>query len=476
MNSVNLKFICNDELIDTNINPSVTVLDFLRLEKHLTGTKEGCREGDCGACTILVGEPEGNFINYKTVNSCLLPVSEVNGKHVVSVEGLNTKGLSPFQAALVEESGTQCGFCTPGFVVAFTGFLLFTDSFDLESAKIALTGNLCRCTGHFRIIKSIEKILKLFSGNTAISFTERINLLTQFQFLPEYFKNIPDRLQNIQRRLSSSEISAYPVFVSGGTDLFVQQGHKLKEKNTVFMSDILKGQKIRIEDNELSINAFTTVSELENSSIIKRIFPSFSGISKLFGSLQIRNRATLGGNINNASPIGDMSVFLLALNSRIHLTDGKTTRSLYLKDYFKDYKKLDRRDHEYTLKFTVKIPPRNFLLNFEKVCKRTYLDIASVNTAIYLETANDVIRSANISAGGIAPVPLYLKESSAFLKDRKITPETIIELINISKMEISPISDARGSVEYKTLLLGQLISAHFLKLFPDVIRQEEIIC
>jgi xanthine dehydrogenase small subunit len=476
MNSVNLKFICNDELIDTNINPSATVLDFLRLDKHLTGTKEGCREGDCGACTILVGEPEGNFINYKTVNSCLLPISEVNGKHVVSVEGLNVKDLSPFQTALVEESGTQCGFCTPGFVVAFTGFLLFTDSFDVESAKIALTGNLCRCTGHFRIIKSMEKILKLFTGNTAVSLTERINLLTQMQFLPEYFKNIPARLQNIHRTLSSSEISPGSIFISGGTDLFVQQGHKLKERNTVFMSDILKGPKIRIDDNELTINAFTTVSDLENSSIIKRIFPGFNEVSKLFGSLQIRNRATLGGNVNNASPIGDMSVFLLALNSRIHLTDGKTARTLFLKEYFKDYKKLDRRDDEYTLKFTIKIPPRNFLLNFEKVCKRTYLDIASVNTAIYLEVENDMIVNANISAGGVAPVPLYLMESSAFLKDKKITTGTVKELINISKKEISPISDARGSAEYKTLLLGQLISAHFLKLFPEFIKQEDILC
>ena len=476
MSSVNLKFICNDELVETNINPAVTVLDFLRQDKLLTGTKEGCREGDCGACTILVGEPEGNFINYKTINSCLLPIAEVNGKHVVSVEGLNINGLSPFQTALAEDGGTQCGFCTPGFVVSFTGFLLSTDTFDIESAKTALTGNLCRCTGHYRIIKSMEKILKPFRDNTKISLTERIDTLIQLKFLPEYYRNMPDRLQKIQRTLSHGELYRDSVYISGGTDLFVQQGHKLKEKNIVFLSDILRGPKIRIEDDEITISASTTVSELESSSIIKKVFPLFGEISKLFGSLQIRNRATIGGNINNASPIGDLSVFLLALNSRIQLTNGKTTRTLFLKEYFKDYKILDRLDDEYTARFSVKIPLPNSLISFEKVSKRTFLDIASVNSGIYLETSNDIITNSNISAGGVAPVPLYLKDSSAFLKDKKVTPGIVKELINIAVKEISPISDVRGSAEYKTLLFKQLLLAHFLKLFPGVIKQEEILC
>ncbi len=473
--NVHLKFICNNEYVETDINPSVTVLDFLRLQQHLTGTKEGCREGDCGACTILVGEMTGNFIRYKSVNSCLLPVSEIHGRHVVSIEGLNVKGMSPFQETLVNEGGTQCGFCTPGFVVSFASFLLSTDSFDAETALSFLGGNLCRCTGHNRIISAVEKTLSGFSGGAAASFSERVGLLINKNFLPAYFADIPERLKNIQREHKIFEGAENAVFVSGGTDLFVQQGDSLTEKNVVFLSGVLKGEKIWIEGDELFLSAAATVSDLENSEIINRIFPTFKDLSKLFGSLQIRNRATLGGNINNASPIGDMSVFLLSLNAKVFLSNGKTIRSLYLKDYFKDYKTLDRNEDEFTQKFSVPLPRGGYKLSFEKVSKRTYLDIASVNTSLYIEY-DSVITKAGLSAGGVSPVPLFLKESSGFLIGKEISSITLGGLVEVALGEIKPISDVRGSAEYKTLLLGRLLRAHFLKLFPEVIKAEDTLC
>lgn len=473
--NVHLKFICNNEYVETDINPSVTVLDFLRLQKHLTGTKEGCREGDCGACTILVGEMTGNFIRYKSVNSCLLPVSEIHGRHVVSIEGLNVKGMSPFQETLVNEGGTQCGFCTPGFVVSFAAFLLSTDSFDTDTALSFLGGNLCRCTGHNRIISAVEKTLSGFSGGAAASFSERVGLLIKKNFLPAYFADIPERLKSIQREHKIFEGAENAVFVSGGTDLFVQQGDSLTEKNTIFLSGVLKGEKIWIEGDELFLSAAATVSDLENSEIINRVFPAFKDLSKLFGSLQIRNRATLGGNINNASPIGDMSVFLLSLNAKVFLSNGKTIRSLYLKDYFKDYKTLDRNADEYTHKFSVPLPRGVYKLSFEKVSKRTYLDIASVNTSLYIEY-DSVITKAGLSAGGVSPVPLFLKDSSEFLKGKEISSGTLDGLVEVALGEIKPISDVRGSAEYKTLLLGRLLRAHFLKLFPEVIKPEDALC
>ncbi len=473
--NVHLKFICNNEYVETDINPSVTVLDFLRLQKHLTGTKEGCREGDCGACTILVGEITGNFIRYKSVNSCLLPVSEIHGRHVVSIEGLNVKGTSPFQETLVNEGGTQCGFCTPGFVVSFASFLLSTDSFDAGTALSFLSGNLCRCTGHNRIISAVEKTLSGFNGGAATSFSERVGLLINKNFLPAYFAGIPERLKSIQREHKIFEGAENAVFVSGGTDLFVQQGDSLTEKNVVFLSGVLKGEKIWIEGDELFLSAAATVSDLENSEIINRIFPSFKDLSKLFGSLQIRNRATLGGNINNASPIGDMSVFLLSLKAKVFLSNGKTIRSLYLKDYFKDYKTLDRNEDEYTQKFSVPLPRGGYKLSFEKVSKRTYLDIASVNTSLYIEY-DSVITKAGLSAGGVSPVPLFLKESSGFLIGKEISSSTLGGLVEAALGEIKPISDVRGSAEYKALLLGRLLRAHFLKLFPEVIKAEDALC
>lgn len=473
--NVHLKFICNNEYVETDINPSVTALDFLRLQKHLTGTKEGCREGDCGACTILVGEMTGNFIRYKSVNSCLLPVSEIHGRHVVSIEGLSAEGMSPFQEALVNEGGTQCGFCTPGFVVSFASFLLSTDSFDAETALADLGGNLCRCTGHNRIISAVRKTLSGLNGGTTASFSERVGLLVKKNFLPAYFAGIPERLKSIQREHRIFEGAEDSVFVSGGTDLFVQQGDSLTEKNVVFLSGVLKGEKIWIEGDELFLSAAATVSDLENSEIINKVFPAFKDLSKLFGSLQIRNRATLGGNINNASPIGDMSVFLLSLNAKVFLSNGKTIRSLYLKEYFRDYKTLDRNSDEYTQKFSVPLPRGGYKLSFEKVSKRTYLDIASVNTSLYIEY-DSVITKAGLSAGGVSPVPLFLKESSEFLKGKEISSGTLGGLVEVALGEIKPISDVRGSAEYKALLLRQLLRAHFIKLFPEFIKPEDVLC
>lgn len=473
--NVHLKFICNNEYVETDINPSVTVLDFLRLQKRLTGTKEGCREGDCGACTILAGEMTGNFVRYKSVNSCILPVSEIHGRHIVSVEGLNINGMSPFQESLVKEGGTQCGFCTPGFVVSFASFLLSTDSFDDETARTYLAGNLCRCTGHNRIISAIEKTLSHFNCGTVTSFSERIGLLIKMNFLPDYFAEIPERLKRIQREHKIFEGAEDTVFVSGGTDLFVQQGNSLLEKNVVFLSGVLKGDKIWIEGDELFLNAAATVSDLENSELVNRIFPDFKNISKLFGSLQIRNRATLGGNINNASPIGDMSVFLLSLNAKVFLSNGKTIRSVYLKDYFKGYKTLDRNSDEYIQKISAALPKGRHKFSFEKVSRRTHLDIASVNTSLFIEQ-DSVILNAGLSAGGVAPVPLFLKDSSEFLKGKEICLSTLEDLIEIALGEIKPISDVRGSAEYKTLLFGQLLRAHFLKMFPEVIKPEDVLC
>ena len=160
---VQLKFICNKEIISGEFNPAITVLDFLRNMKDLKGTKEGCREGDCGACTVLVGELSGNNVVYKNINSCLLPLGDIDGKHLVSVEGLNTDGLNPFQQFLVNNGGTQCGFCTPGFVMSFAAFLLSSDTLNLSSAKDYLTGNLCRCTGHQGIVNSAKDILYILS-------------------------------------------------------------------------------------------------------------------------------------------------------------------------------------------------------------------------------------------------------------------------------------------------------------------------
>ena len=195
----------------------------------------------------------------------------------------------------------------------------------------------------------------------------------------------------------------------------------------------------------------------------------------LIASLPIRNSATIGGNFVNASPIGDTTIFFLALNSTLNMVNGKSKRRILLKDLYKGYKNLDLKPGEYVESLEFKLPGENSHFNFEKVSKRSYLDIASANSAINLEVKNNVIYEAHVSAGGIAPIPLYLKSTSEFLTNKKIEPGLVEEAGQIIQSEISPISDIRGSAEYKRILIEQLFKAHFIELFPELIKMEELV-
>lgn len=472
----NIKFICNDSDVDINIHPGTTVLDFIRNTLRLTGTKEGCREGDCGACTILIGELVNNRLVYSSANSCLLPMGHMNGKHLVTIEGLNLeKTLNPIQQAFVDEGGTQCGFCTPGFIISLTGYLMNANNYIPSDAVNSLDGNICRCTGHIGIKRAVEKFLQNFlhANNNEI---ENILLLIENNFLPEYFKNIRNRLKEISLSLKeefqATEKSKY--IVSGGTDLFVQKWDDIINSDIVFINKS-KEKLITEVDGKFFIKGEATVSDLVNSEIIKNIFPDIKNYFNLFGSLPIRNRATVAGNIVNASPIGDITCFLLALNATVHLSNESLNRTVPLKDFFKGYKSLDKAPDELIESVSFEITSEKFLFNFEKVSRRTYLDIASVNSSIYLEILNGEIKEIHLSAGGVAPIPLYLKKTGNFLLNKKPEVDIIIDGAAILNEEISPISDARGSAEYKRLLLRQLFYAHFLKLFPEIINAEELL-
>jgi xanthine dehydrogenase small subunit len=296
---VQLKFICNKEIISGEFNPAMTVLDFLRNMKDLKGTKEGCREGDCGACTVLVGELSGNYVNYKNINSCLLPIGDIDGKHVVSIEGLNLEGVNLFQQFLVDEGGTQCGFCTPGFVVSFTSYLLTSDTFENGPAIDFLTGNLCRCTGHPGIIRAVEDVIKILNKKEVLS--NRIAFLVESKLIPEYFNVVAAKLRQMQKTKPLSVYEGTKLIVSGGTDLYVQQGDIIAGKEINLINELLNGEKIKIQNDECVVSASATVADLETSSIINNMFKDFRSTAELFGSKQIRNRATIGGNINNAS-------------------------------------------------------------------------------------------------------------------------------------------------------------------------------
>ena len=467
-----ITFILNQNKVETSLHPASTVLDYIRKHQYLTGTKEGCREGDCGACTILIGSFLGNQIKYQTANSCLMPLGQAEGRHIVTIEGLNSSELSIIQQSFVDEGGTQCGFCTPGFIVSLSGYLLENDQYNFNDAIDSVGGNVCRCTGHTTIKRAVKNVLDNFTSDTISSGNKFVSLI-QRGIIPKYFEEIPSMLREIKRKTVSREFEQKSDFlIAGGTDLFIQRESELIKSNVKLVFSENGGDKIWIKENQCCVDARATVSDFGESEIIQKYFSDMKNFIRLFGSLPIRNRATLGGNIVNASPIGDMTSMLLALNATLDLQKGKITRQVTLKDFYLGYKKLDKSDDEILTKISFDLPRPNTFFNYEKVSKRIHLDIASANTAILLRVDNEIITQANISAGGVAPIPLYLNGMRKSLLGKKVNGDAICEAIEVALTEISPITDVRGSAKYKKLLLRQLLLVHFYKYSPTLVESE----
>ncbi|TRZ64050.1 (2Fe-2S)-binding protein [bacterium] len=466
-------FIINNITYSSSLHGGITILEYLRKHLHLTGVKEGCREGDCGACLILLGELVGSNVIYKQVNSCLIPLGDADGKHIVTIEGLNHEITNTIQELFVDETATQCGFCTPGFIVSLTGYLLNNTSYTYPDAVSSMDGNICRCTGHYPIKKVAAKLTEKYKGSGS---GNKVEYLINNNFIPSYFRIIPSALKKISKPPRKNIPSPGGIVVSGGTDLYVQKWDSLQENDVtlIYENPLLKG--IRKSGKKISIGGVVTVEELKSSKIISSIFTEFPRFLTLFASTPIRNRATVAGNIVNASPIGDLTNIFLALDSSVKLINSKgKIRSVKLNKFFKNYKVLEKKKNEYVLEINFKIPEANYFFNFEKVSRRTYLDIATVNSSALFILNNGIIVSANISAGGVAPVPRYLEKTCSFLKGKELTGDVVRQSVVIARNEISPIDDVRGSAEYKRLLLGQLIYSHFLKINSEIIKPESIL-
>jgi len=496
-----IDFILNDQDISTDQPSGSTVLDFVRYYKNLKGTKIGCREGDCGACTILVGELIDDKVRYRSMTSCLMPLANAAGKHIVTIEGINPAdgSLTPVQQAMVDESGTQCGFCTVGFVMSLTGFCLDSVSSPhvskghashADAAISSIDGNICRCTGY----KSIERAaLALAQKGEPPASAGGLDCCIDCGIVPNYFATIASRLHNLlSKQVDDASTPALPltqvvlpsdrpltkaILTGGGTDLYVQRHDEMAESaaTPLLYANELRG--IRYAGECIEIGPSATVTDLLESPVMNEIFPDLYKHLKLVSSTPIRNMATLAGNFVNASPIGDMTVWFLALDAEIDLSEppalaGGQFGTMKLRDLYLGYKQLAKQPDEMITKIRFKKPTAGFRFNFEKVCKRTYLDIATVNTAISLQSeppavAGGLTRISNVhvSAGGVAPIPLYLKETSTFLNGKEVSAETIAAASEIMQSDISPISDVRGTEQYKRLLLRQLFKAHFVEIF-----------
>jgi xanthine dehydrogenase small subunit len=465
-----IQFLLNNRLIQTDKEASTTVLDFIRYDENLRGTKIGCREGDCGACTILIGSLREGKPEYISVTSCLTPLPNVHGKHVVTVEGLNLPDqLNQAQKAMVDFSGTQCGFCTPGFVNSLCGYALACPTPTPESAISAIDGNICRCTGY----KSIERAAGKLSEQLLQKDASRpLSWLVENAFIPDYFLGIEERLKEIQTTKYQSDGA---VAIGGGTDLYVQKHDDMHAMDLAYLFDRSELNGITFEGNLCTIKSSVTVSDLINNQTLLNAIPNWYSYLKLVSSTPIRNIGTIAGNLANGSPIGDFTIILLALKAEITLTNKQnTSRQLPLKNFYLGYKTLDKSADEIITAITFELPA-NSQFHFEKVSKRQYLDIASVNTAFNITVDGNTITEVHGSIGGAGPIPKYLKKTGGYLIGKTLETATIIAAEQVLQSELSPISDARGTEAYKRLLARQLFFSHFITLFPDIIKMPDLI-
>ena len=501
-----LSFYLNDQPIHTTEPAPSALLDFVRYHEHLTGTKIGCREGDCGACTVLVGElsADSQRIHYQSMTSCLTPLGNCHGKHVVTVEGINRADgqLTPVQQAIVDSHGAQCGFCTVGFVLSLTGHSLAEAPATEASTRAAIDGNICRCTGY----KSLERAAALLTARLAARpAADALGWLTEQQFVPAYFQQMPARLTELRAELATAEATAAPTsnssngpgfglagaapatttppgghahaqngqphspiypftqsLIGGGTDLLVQQLDTLREQPVRLLLGQPGQRGLRQQAGRVVLGAATTATQLLGSDLLRQLLPGLPQYLKLVSSTPIRNMGTVAGNFVNASPIGDLTILFLALGAELTLTDAAgATRQLPLAELYLGYKKLAKAPDEQVLEISFPVPQPGDLFHFEKVSKRRHLDIASVNTAAWLRLKNGRIAAARLSAGGVGPVPLLLARTSAYLLGRALSAATLLGANEVMQAEISPISDVRGTAAYKRLLLRQLLWAHF---------------
>ncbi len=457
-----ISFILNQQTVQTKLPAGSTVLDFVRYHKRLTGTKIGCREGDCGACTVLVGDLDNGQLIYRSMTSCLMPLSNANGKHIVTVEGINATQLTPVQQAMVDTNGTQCGFCTIGFVMSLTGFAMDHSNHAYDQAIAAIDGNICRCTGY----KSIERAAQVISNQLQEQpATDRFGWLIGQGYVPPYFADIQERLSVLKKALPQPDDSSADFPVGGGTDLMVQKPEMVKHAAFQPLFDHSSLNDIVFKDGQLHLGSAVTVTQFAENEQVNAAFPDLKKIIKLISSTPIRNMATMAGNLVNASPIGDMSVFFLALDSILTLSLKGLKRQVPLRSFFQAYKKTALQAGEIMETISFRPPAAGSFFNFEKVCKRTHLDIASVNTACQLTFATDgTIAEAHLSAGGVWPYPVYLEQTAAFLIGKKPDQALWAAAESVLQSEIAPISDARGSETYKRRLLSRLFLAHLLEV------------
>jgi len=469
MTSNFISFIYRDQIIEVkNPDPNETLLNYIRIKLKKTGTKEGCAEGGCGACTIVLGELRNNEINYRAINSCITLLPTIQGKQLIIVEDLISRNgsLHPVQEAMVKCHGSQCGFCTPGFVMALFSMFKKYSNFKKDIIKESITGNLCRCTGYKPIIKAAQSLknknkIDHFSKNikNTIKLLKRINNKSikiykkdKRYFAPRYVKELK---KIIKKNINST-------FLSGGTDLSLRITKERKDINSIiYMSSVNELNYIKNNIKYIEVGASTPLIDLEY--YIKKYYPDFTKILKRYGSPQIRNVGTVAGNIATASPIGDCLPLLLSLNSQVVLEGLKKTQILFLDSFFINYRKTKLKKDQFIHSIRIPLFKKNIFKAY-KVSKRFDDDISSVCGAFNLEIVKNKIENVRIAYGGMAAIPKRAFFCEKILLKSIVNEETICKAKEALERDFKPISDMRASGLYRMEVAKNLLEKCYAEI------------
>ncbi|HEX8398000.1 MAG TPA: xanthine dehydrogenase small subunit [Pyrinomonadaceae bacterium] len=449
-----------EKLVFGDLSPTMTLLEFLRGSGRV-GTKEGCGDGDCGACTVaIIGESSNGVPCFQAVNSCLIPLGAVAGREIVTVEGIGNGKPHPVQAAMIETGGSQCGYCTPGFVMS-----MFAAYYDGKITDAAIEGNLCRCTGYLPIRRAAERLTKFEDR-----FSEKLNAanLENDSFVYETDNQKFYRPTTLKEILDLLEQFPEAVLVAGATDLGLEFSWHTKEFPILISTENAAELKTLIQTEEfVEIGAAVSLTRIEEK--LKGVFPSLDEMLHWFAARQIKNRATVGGNIGTASPIGDLPPVFLSLDAELNLASANGERTILLADFFKGYRQTDLRAGEIivSVKLSKLISDDSVhcLQQSYKVGKRGTDDISIVAAAfaIDLNRENRIVK-ARLAYGGVAAIPARARGVEDWLTGKTWNPETVRDAKEQLKNAFTPLNDVRGSAEYRKLLVANLFEKFFVEM------------
>lgn len=465
-----IRFVFRGEIRElTSVDPTQTVLRWLREDEFAMGTKEGCAEGDCGACTVVLGELAGGAMRYRAVNACIQFLPTLHGKQLITVEDLKTKDgrLHPAQQALVDTSGSQCGFCTPGFVMSLYAMYRSEGRPDLQRTNDVLAGNLCRCTGYGPIIDAASKMYDLPKDDGfAAEEAHTRALLSSLQDDATVVTGIGDKRYYAPATVDAlaEVLDSNPdaTIVAGATDvgLWVTKMHK-ELKPVVYLGRVRALQEVRETDAGLEIGAGVSYSDAWKA--IGALYPDFGELIRRIGSTQVRNAGTIGGNVANGSPIGDSPPALIAAGATLVLRKGSKRRELPLEDFFIAYGKQDRQPGEFVELIRLPKPKSGAKFRSYKISKRFDQDITATLGVFNAVIKNGVVADIRICYGGMAGTPARAKKTEDALIGQPWEEEVVRAAMSAMDQDYAPMTDMRASSDYRRTVAKNLLYKFYVE-------------